>query len=199
MPALSSCQLENPAHGARESSPVCALDGQLLLSRGSKLIKTGSAAQFGDTPFRGDQTLVFQPVQRGVKRSLIDLEDVLGDLLDPFGDGPSVQAIRLQQFSKSSRSSIALQEGRAGSRVALVSSFYSNNVTSCRCRITQQQCSNQGRRHSRSHFRYLTVEFADVPRCFLWRERHADRTQSAAARVRREEMTGTSSVTKAVL
>ena len=37
-------------------------------------------------PLRGDPTFTLQPVQRGVERAVLDLENVVRGLLNVFGD-----------------------------------------------------------------------------------------------------------------
>lgn len=60
------------------------------------MIEASPASQLGDTPFGLDPSLMFQPVQRRIERTLIDLQDVFRNLLDAFGDRPAMQRTGLQ-------------------------------------------------------------------------------------------------------
>ena len=55
-----------------------------------EFVKLRSAIVLGHAPLRPDQTSPFQSMQCGVKRSLLDLQNVSGDLPDPFRDPPAV-------------------------------------------------------------------------------------------------------------
>jgi hypothetical protein len=44
-----------------------------------------------------DPALVLEAVQRRIQRSLVHLQHVFGDLLDPVGDRPAVQRLPLQR------------------------------------------------------------------------------------------------------
>jgi hypothetical protein len=62
---------------------------QLLFSGLRKGIIFGTAVILGLAPLGGDPALLFQAVERGVKRTLIDLQHLFGDLADALSDGPA--------------------------------------------------------------------------------------------------------------
>ena len=55
------------------------------------------AAQLRDGPLGFDPALVLEAMERRVERALVDLQDVLGDLLDALRDRPAVQRAGLQR------------------------------------------------------------------------------------------------------
>ena len=62
----------------------------MLLAGSGKGVELGDAAGFGGLGFRLDPTLLFETVEGGIEGALLDEEDIAGDLLDAFGDGPAV-------------------------------------------------------------------------------------------------------------
>ena len=64
---------------------------------GGELVVLRPPAELGDRPLRFNPALVFEPMEGGIERTLVDLQHVLGDLLDPFGDRPAVQRLGLQR------------------------------------------------------------------------------------------------------
>ena len=54
-------------------------------------------AQLRDGPLGFDPALVLEAMERRVERALVDLQDVLGDLLDALRDRPAVQRVGLQR------------------------------------------------------------------------------------------------------
>ena len=74
-----SGELQNAADGAGETGPVFAFDFELFAAGGGEAVEAGAAAELGDAPFGADDALVFEAVERGVKRALVDAEDVFGD------------------------------------------------------------------------------------------------------------------------
>src|SRR6476661_1193603 len=79
--------------GARKALPVLRLFRELPASLTGELIELRLPVVFGRTPFRRDQTLLFEPVQRRVERSLIHLQHVFRQLLDALRDTPSMHRL----------------------------------------------------------------------------------------------------------
>src|SRR4029079_14282529 len=84
---------EAPRDRAGQALPVLLLLGELLPSLAGELIELGLAVVLGIAPFRLDQPLLLQPVQRRIERSLVHLQHVLRELLDPLGDSPSMHRV----------------------------------------------------------------------------------------------------------
>src|SRR5262245_46562192 len=57
-----------------------------------------AAIVLGDLPLGSNQVLTFEAVERGIQRSLPQLEDVLRPLFDAFGDAPSMHRLELQRL-----------------------------------------------------------------------------------------------------
>ena len=74
----------------RQPIPLPEFFRELLLAVGSQGIEPGHAARFRRLGLGLDPALIFKPVQRGVERALLDLQDIVRNLLDPFGDRPTV-------------------------------------------------------------------------------------------------------------
>ena len=72
-------------------------DGQLPPARRRQPVVLRAPAELRHRPFGLDPALVLEAVQGRVERALVDLQHVLGDLLDAFGDRPAVQGILLQR------------------------------------------------------------------------------------------------------
>ena len=64
---------------------------------GGQVVVLGAAAELRDLPLGLDPSLVLEAMQGGVERALVDLQHVLGDLLDALGDRPAVQGVLLQR------------------------------------------------------------------------------------------------------
>ena len=64
---------------------------------GVSLVVLGPPAQLRDGPLGFDPSLVLEAMERRVERALVDLQDILGDLLDALGDRPAVQRLGLQR------------------------------------------------------------------------------------------------------
>jgi len=64
--------------------------GQFVIARFAIVI--------GNAPLGLDPTLCFQTVKRGIKRSLLDVQNILRHLLNPIGDGKAVPRVVLERF-----------------------------------------------------------------------------------------------------
>src|SRR6185369_14823859 len=91
-----SGQFHDAADGGGEAGPLLGFVVQLLPAGRGEVIKAGTPAEFGDTPFSLDPALMLEAMQGGVERALVDPQDVLRDLLDALGDGPAVHGLVLE-------------------------------------------------------------------------------------------------------
>ena len=69
---------------------------EALAAGGGELVEAGPAVVFGNTPLRPDQPLGLEPVERGVERTLLDAEDIGGDLVDAVRDPETVSRLVLE-------------------------------------------------------------------------------------------------------
>src|SRR5688572_32216468 len=59
-------------------------------------VEFGLAAFRRDSPLCVDEPSLLEPVERGIERPLVDLEDVVGELAHELRDSPSVQGTEAQ-------------------------------------------------------------------------------------------------------
>jgi hypothetical protein len=76
------CSLQNRADGGDQLPPGLGFLFELFAPRGRELVVLGASIVFGNVPGGFDPTPPFQPVQRGIKGALLNLQRVAGDLLD---------------------------------------------------------------------------------------------------------------------
>src|SRR6476661_7580619 len=69
---------QDPSHGAREAAPLAGLLGELRAALRGERVEARLTVVFGDTPFRRDPALLFEPLQGEVERAVVDEEDLLG-------------------------------------------------------------------------------------------------------------------------
>src|SRR5258708_39713355 len=81
--------------------PILDLSFQLLPALPCQAIELGFTAGLGLPPRGLKRATVFQSVQRGIERALLDLKAVLGNLLDPLRDGVSVNWPQRHDFQRS--------------------------------------------------------------------------------------------------
>src|SRR5579863_3676570 len=86
----SLCALENERNRRGQTRPAFRFVFEVGPAGGSEPIEFRLPAGLRLCPVRGEQLLVFQPMQRGVERTLLDLESFTRDLLDLLGDGVPV-------------------------------------------------------------------------------------------------------------
>src|ERR1035441_2372055 len=91
-----SCLFQHPPDRRRQPRPRFLLHAELLAPRRGQPVEPRAPPQLGDAPFGTDPTLVLQPVQRRIERSLVDPQHIPRNLLDAFGDGPPVLRPGLQ-------------------------------------------------------------------------------------------------------
>src|SRR5439155_12463185 len=92
----ASAGRENAGHGLRETLPALPLLAELLAARARQFVEAGPSVVLRGAPLRPDPTLRLQAIERGIERALVDLQDVLGELLNPLGDPPAVHGRREQ-------------------------------------------------------------------------------------------------------
>src|SRR5262245_19764574 len=77
--------------------PLMRLDGELLPSRCRQPVVLRPPPQLRHLPLGFDPALMLEPVQGRVQGTLVDLEHVLGNLLNSLGDRPPMERILLQR------------------------------------------------------------------------------------------------------
>src|SRR6266481_10144611 len=90
---LTSRGVQDQSDRRRESFPVCLFALQVFFPGIRKGIIFGTPVILGLAPLGGDPALLLQAVERGVKRTLIDLQLLFGDLADALRDGPAVHGL----------------------------------------------------------------------------------------------------------
>ena len=94
---MQSRQLHHAPDGRGHAFPAAGFDRQLPAPGGGEPVVLGPPAQLRDSPFGFDPALMLEAMERRVKRALVDLQDILRDLLDAFGDRPAMQRLGLQR------------------------------------------------------------------------------------------------------
>jgi hypothetical protein len=89
---------ENQPDGVAQPLPIHNLSFHLPAAFPGERIKLRLAARFGFFSFGCEPTSVFQTMQRGIQRSLMDLEEILRDLLQPLRDGVTVAGTQRDNF-----------------------------------------------------------------------------------------------------
>src|SRR4051794_31130052 len=88
--AAALSMFEDASDGGRDALPACGLFSELLSARLGEAIELRTPVVFGITPGGFDPALLLETVERGVKRSLRNLQHVARDLLQPLRDAPAV-------------------------------------------------------------------------------------------------------------
>src|SRR5712672_1421239 len=76
-------QSQHTPHHARNPLPILGLHRKLLLAARRDRVKLRLAVVVGRSPLRSDPPLLLQPQQRRVHRTLVQLQHIAADLLDP--------------------------------------------------------------------------------------------------------------------
>src|SRR5260370_22436457 len=92
-----SCPYDS-RYGRGQANPVLSFIHKLPVAEFGKRVILGLAVILRGLPGSRDPALIFQPVQRWVKRSLIDLEHVFGNLLDALRDAPAMHRLQFQRL-----------------------------------------------------------------------------------------------------
>src|SRR4051812_42792476 len=82
---------EHEAYRRGQPVPVRALALQLAPARAGQVVELGVASRLARLPLGLEPAAGFEPVQRGIERPLLDLQDVLRHLLEPLRDGVAVK------------------------------------------------------------------------------------------------------------
>ena len=64
---------------------------EFFAAPGREPVKLRLAVVFADSPLGGEQAAVFETMEGGVERALLDFEGVFGGVLDRLGDGVAVR------------------------------------------------------------------------------------------------------------
>jgi hypothetical protein len=72
--------------------------GELLAARRSQFVIARFAIVVGDAPFRLDQTLGFQSVERGIELALLNVQNIFRHLMNPIRNREAVPRIVLERF-----------------------------------------------------------------------------------------------------
>src|SRR5215472_12944462 len=98
--SLFSCRLNHAGDGADDAFELRLLDLQLLAPSRRKAVKTRAAVLRGCAPARFHPAFEEHALQRGIERALLDLQYILGILLNRAGDFVSVQFAAARQRSQ---------------------------------------------------------------------------------------------------
>src|SRR3954467_8068675 len=85
-----SAHVEDRADRARERAPGRGRGLQLLAAGARQLVVLGIAVVVRRGPPRLDPAAALEAMQRRVERSLLNLDDARGDLVEPLGDRPAM-------------------------------------------------------------------------------------------------------------
>jgi hypothetical protein len=88
---LFGCGVENARHEGGHAVPVVGFGAELTAAGGGEAVELGLAFVVGLPPLRGDEALMLQAEERGVKRALLDGELIAGDLLDAQENAVAVE------------------------------------------------------------------------------------------------------------
>ena len=85
---------EHPRDGVHDLVPTAAFTSEMFSPGGRNAIILGFAIVLGDSPLGRDHAAVFEPLQREIKRSMIDEEDFLRLPLDASGNSLSMTSAK---------------------------------------------------------------------------------------------------------
>src|SRR6266480_4853193 len=103
--SLFLIRLQHARDRVRKLRPFRAFSCQLLLSCRRQLVKLCPLLVLGDSPFRFDPFLFFQPVQRRIERTRIHLQQLAGAIPDRHANPitmlrPPLQGLQNQQVQR---------------------------------------------------------------------------------------------------
>src|SRR6202035_5789349 len=81
-----------------QAPPAGGLHFELRSAFSREGIELRVAAGVGLRPLGGEQTAIFEPMERGIQRPLGDLDDVARYLLKPLCDGVAVNRAKRDEF-----------------------------------------------------------------------------------------------------
>jgi hypothetical protein len=82
--------LDHKVDGAGEPVPTFLFSYELSAPSSGELVKLCLTSRVGLVPLRAYPSLLFKPVKRGIQRALLHLQNLVRDLLNALGDGPTV-------------------------------------------------------------------------------------------------------------
>src|SRR5579872_4429863 len=91
-----SALLQHQCYGLRSTLPFRELSLQTPAARGSERVVLGATIVFRRRPFRSDESIEFEAMQRGIQRSLAYLQCVLRNLLNALRDSPTMHGLKRQ-------------------------------------------------------------------------------------------------------
>jgi len=91
------CRAENPRDRPGQFVPFAGLQRQLAPAFGGQTVELGPAIVLRGAFFERNPLALDQPVQRWIKRTLFDLQDVVGIEFDGLGDGVAVRRPQQQR------------------------------------------------------------------------------------------------------
>ncbi len=68
------------------------------MPRLGELVIARTTAVFARAPLAGNEPFLLESLERGVQRSLVNLERAIGDLLDALTDSPPVHGFERERF-----------------------------------------------------------------------------------------------------
>ena len=90
--------LQHESNGGGKALPVGLFALELFASGARERIVPGATIVLAGAPLGLNPALLFEAVESGVERALLDLEDVAGNLLDALGDPPSMHGFEGNGF-----------------------------------------------------------------------------------------------------
>jgi hypothetical protein len=66
---------------------------ELSASESRESVGLRPAVVLGDAPLGANPALVLQSMERGIQRALVELQNILGELLDAYCDAPSMRRL----------------------------------------------------------------------------------------------------------
>src|ERR1700722_10595950 len=79
------------SHRADEAGPLGVFAHQVLPAGGGELVKLGAAILLGSLPAGCDPALGFQPFQGRIERAELDIQRLMRDAANAFGDSVAMQ------------------------------------------------------------------------------------------------------------
>lgn len=83
-----------------EAVPVSGFFFKLRAANAREGVELGAAIVLGGLPFRTDPALLFEFVERRIKRAVADLQHSTGDLLEAKADGVAVHGLEGEDFEE---------------------------------------------------------------------------------------------------
>src|ERR1700720_2267541 len=101
---------EKPGHKRCHTLPTLGLCKQLFAPSASERVILRLAVIFGSAPFGRDPAALLEPQQGWIERALVQLEQILGNLLNPLSDAVAVQRAHGMKGLQNNQIERALQD-----------------------------------------------------------------------------------------